>query len=175
MAHRYLLERELPPYSYVTGRYPHPTRDPDGHSFGYRENKPRALDPEHWQESEEYLFGIDLFNHGYYWEAHEAWESLWLACGRTGATAEFLKGLIKLAAAGVKAREGRTEGVRRHARRATELLENVKRQQATTMFAGLDLEELLEHARSTEQRPPATPEEAQAVEVVFEFLLLPRL
>jgi Domain of unknown function (DUF309) len=20
--------------------------------------------------------GLDLFNHGYYWEAHEAWESL---------------------------------------------------------------------------------------------------
>ncbi|MER9007639.1 DUF309 domain-containing protein [Mesorhizobium sp. M0862] len=24
-----------------------------------------------------FRWGIDLFNHGYYWEAHEAWEPLW--------------------------------------------------------------------------------------------------
>ncbi|TGQ49534.1 DUF309 domain-containing protein, partial [Mesorhizobium sp. M1C.F.Ca.ET.210.01.1.1] len=26
-----------------------------------------------------FRWGIDLFNHGYYWEAHEAWEPLWHA------------------------------------------------------------------------------------------------
>ena len=67
-------------------------------------------------------FGFDLFNHGYYWEAHEAWEQCWVAEDRQGELADVLKGLIKLAAAGVKAREGKTEGVRRHARRAEELL-----------------------------------------------------
>ena len=34
-------------------------------------------------------------------KSHVAWESLWMACGRKGAVADFLKGLIKLAAAGV--------------------------------------------------------------------------
>ena len=48
----------------------------------------------------------DLLNHGFYWEAHEAWETLWHAAGRKGEIADFLKGLIKLAAAAVKAREG---------------------------------------------------------------------
>ena len=56
-----------------------------------------------WSQSHDYLLGCDLFNHGYYWEAHETWEGLWNACGRSGTTADFLKGLIKLAAAGVKA------------------------------------------------------------------------
>ena len=55
--------------------------------------------------------GIALFNAGYYWEAHEAWEGLWHAHGRDGPTADVLKGLIKLAAAGVKVREGRPHGV----------------------------------------------------------------
>ena len=50
---------------------------------------------------------------------------LWHAAGRTGATADFLKGLIKLAAAGVKVREGRAAGVRRHAERAVDLLQRV--------------------------------------------------
>ena len=49
---------------------------------------------------------IELFNAGYYWEAHEVWEELWHVEGRRGPTAELLKALIKLAAAGVKVREG---------------------------------------------------------------------
>jgi hypothetical protein len=39
--------------------------------------------------------------------------------------ADLLKGLIKLAAAGVKAREGSSDGVRRHLLRAAELFEKV--------------------------------------------------
>jgi len=68
-------------------------------------------DPANWQASAEYLRGIELFNHGYYWESHEVWESLWHAAGRTGPIADFLKGLIALAAAGVKVREGKAAGV----------------------------------------------------------------
>ena len=32
---RLVSDEPLPPYSYVTGRFPHPTRDPSGHSFGH--------------------------------------------------------------------------------------------------------------------------------------------
>ena len=114
-------DQAFPAYSYVPRRFPHPTRDPEGHSHG-REAAP--IDPVTevgWRSSGAYLFGIDLFNHGYYWEAHEAWEGLWHACGRRGPVAVFLKALIKLAAAGVKAREGNENGVRRAAVRAGEL------------------------------------------------------
>jgi uncharacterized protein len=60
--------------------------------------------------------------HSFGREAHEAWESLWHACGRSGSVADLLKGLIKLAAAGVKSREGRPKGVKQHAARSLELL-----------------------------------------------------
>ena len=122
---RYCPDRPLPPYSYVTGLSPHPTSDPRGHSFGHSEPPAQPLDPTSWRTNANYLYAIDLFNHGFYWEAHEAWESLWHAAGRTGQTADFLKGLIKLAAAGVKAREGRAAGVRQHAERARELFQEV--------------------------------------------------
>src|SRR5688572_20912239 len=112
---RYCPERPLPPYSYVTGLTPHPTSDPRGHSFGQHEPPPAPLDEATYRNNPIYRYAIDLFNHGYYWEAHEEWEALWHAAGRAGTTAEFLKGLIKLAAAGVKAREGRPAGVRQHA------------------------------------------------------------
>lgn len=123
---RYVPERELPPYTYVPGRAPHPVNDPDGHSYAGRRATGDAPGGTGGADapcrSIDFLWGVDLFNHGYYWEAHEAWEAVWNAAGRRGPIAEFIQGLIKLAAAGVKAREGRAAGVRRHTARAGELI-----------------------------------------------------
>ncbi|MDQ2943268.1 MAG: DUF309 domain-containing protein [Candidatus Dormibacteraeota bacterium] len=41
--------------------------------------------------------GIDLFNSGRYWDAHEAWEQEWMP-DRRGPDAGFYKGLIQVAA-----------------------------------------------------------------------------
>jgi len=118
--------QRLPPYGYVPGKFPHPIRDDRGHSFGHVAPSCPAIDDANWQSCQPYLWGFDLFNHGFYWEAHETWEAVWHACGRTGAKGDLIKGLIKLAAAGVKAREGLSEGVRRHLLRAAELFQNVE-------------------------------------------------
>jgi uncharacterized protein len=147
---RYLPDVSLPPYSYVTGRYPHPMRDRAGHSFGVEPEACPSPEPERWRECRAYLHGIDLFNHGYYWEAHEAWEQAWHAAGRRGTTADFLKALIKLAAAGVKAREGLPDGVRSHARRGAELFRAVIAALPTsqTHFFGLELTRLVAAAEA---------------------------
>jgi len=147
---RYCPQRELPPYSYVTGLFPHPTRDKRGHSFGRHETAVRALDEESYRQNETYGYALDLFNHGDYWEAHEAWEALWHACGRRGPAADFLKGLIKLAAAGVKAREGRAAGVRQHAERAGALMTGVLASGIARQGVafGLQLDELKQAAAS---------------------------
>jgi hypothetical protein len=100
--------RPLPPYRYVPGRHPHPTRDPRGHSY---EPKPtlnrhapwRVAD---WRELEDWLYGIDLFNAFYFWEAHEAWEGLWAAVERESPPALLLQGLIQIAAALLKEHMG---------------------------------------------------------------------
>jgi hypothetical protein len=115
-------DKPLPPYSYVPGFTPHPVSDPRGHMHGHRAETPAALDPARWDESAAYRYGVDLFNHGFYWEAHEAWESLWHAAGRSGPVAIWLKALIKLAAAAVKVREGNSAGAMRHAGRCNQLL-----------------------------------------------------
>jgi predicted metal-dependent hydrolase len=41
--------------------------------------------------------GIELFNDGRYWEAHEAWEEAWMP-DRKGPESGFYKGLIQVAA-----------------------------------------------------------------------------
>ena len=141
-------DRKFPPYTYVPGRSPHPVSDPAGHMHGYEPQVPPPLDPAHWQDSETYLYGVDLFNHGYYWESHEAWESLWHAAGRRGRVADFLKGLIKLAAAGVKSLEEKPTGVTRHTDRAMELLSAVMASEPK--YCGLDLRRVCEQRRSEE-------------------------
>src|SRR6059058_1095489 len=97
---RLVPDEPFPAYAYIPGRLPHPTADPAGHSYGIELVAPGKVEPEKWRECRPYLYGIDLFNAGFYWESHVAWESVWMACGRKGITADFMKGLIKLAAAG---------------------------------------------------------------------------
>jgi predicted metal-dependent hydrolase len=170
---RYVPDRPLPPYTYVPGRSPHPVSDPRGHGIGKEAGPILLAGPDHWRGCGPYLFGVDLFNHGYYWEAHEAWEGLWHACGRAGPEADFWKGLIQLAVAGVKVREGRPEGVRRHARRAAELL----RRSAAALgdaggrYLGLDLAALTRQALAAAEWPPADPGGPAAA--VFDFVLQP--
>jgi uncharacterized protein len=137
----------FPPYTYVPGTgTPHPVSDPRGHMHGVAEELPAPLDPQHWQQCETFLYAVDLFNHGYFWEAHEAWESLWHAAGHRGVMGDFLKALIKLAAAGVKQLEGNPSGKQRHLQRAHELLEQVLKNADTTNYCGIHLMNLSKSA-----------------------------
>jgi molybdopterin-guanine dinucleotide biosynthesis protein A len=113
-------DRPLPPYTHIPGVTPHPISDPAGHMHGNVEEA-ATIDGQ-LTASEPYLWGRRLFQTGYYWEAHEAWEGLWHALGRSGPRADLVKGLIKLAAAGVKLREHNYEGLQRHLARAEELI-----------------------------------------------------
>ncbi len=148
-------EPALPAYTHIPGITPHPLGDPRGHSFG--QLHPACPTPD-WQslpDNRLFQHGRRLFNAGYYWEAHEAWEGVWIAAGRTGLVADYVKGLIKLAAAGVKVREGSAVGAQRHLARAEELfLLTVSRRPEPTG----ELEQLLARVRSLRVMLPPTPE-----------------
>lgn len=151
----------LPRYAFVPGRTPHPRSDPAGHSYGHSGPPPEPLEPERWSDSVAYLYGFDLFNAGFYWEAHESWEGLWLAAGRRGAIADTLKALIQLAAAGVKHRESVAAGVVTHARRAAELWRIVADETGQTRFLGLNLTALAATAGAIADK--GWPEPAPAI------------
>ena len=173
---RFVPDEPFPPYSYVTGRFPHPTRDPAGHSFGVEPTPCPAPEPNHWRDCRAYLFGLDLFNHGYYWEAHETWEGIWHACGRRGGAANFIKGLIKLAAAGVKAHEGRLNGIVSHAKRAAELFRQTADElpPGQSFYFGFALPRLIDLANDIAQgRIKCAAASGAPVEIVFPFVLLP--
>ena len=170
---RYAPEIPFPPYAFVPGQHPHPVTDSRGHCFGKPHTDPEPLDPRHPERSGSFLNAIDLFNAGYYWEAHEVWESLWIKAGRQGVLADFLKGLIKLAAAGVKAREGQIVGVERHASRALELFLKLRadRPADQNSYCGLPLGELIRNGRQIAEHPVVDATRSIGGWTVFPFQL----
>lgn len=147
----------LPPYSYVPGGpWPHPISSPEGHSYGQASSKNASADEPMGSQSPLFQRGVVLFNAGYYWEAHEVWEALWHAYGRRGVLADVVRALIKLAAAGVKVREGQEHGVRVHARRAAELLASA-RSAGPSHQLGLNLEDWAQRCQAVAAAPPRDP------------------
>jgi uncharacterized protein len=125
----------FPPYRFVPGLNPHPRRDPRGHAYGTRETVPPRVPPERWRDNDVYLHGIDLYNHAYWWECHEALEGLWHLTGHAGTEAAFLQGLIQAAAANLKRHMGSVAGARRLGGEAVQRLESV----GATFYMGLAL------------------------------------
>ena len=155
---RYAPHRELPPYAYVPGRDPHPTRDPDGHSYGHDETPPEPLPASSWRSNELYLFGVDLYNHGYLWEAHEAWETIWHGAKRHDALqATCLQGLIQCAAACLKIAMGQPRGLERLCALGTEKLDQVAAA-GDDRPMGLDLREFVEAMRAFAAGAPDSAE-----------------
>jgi hypothetical protein len=171
---RCLPEKSFPSYAYPPGRQPHPVSDPAGHSY---QNEAMPVAEGVSLDSDVFLWGLDLFNHGYYWEAHEAWEGLWQVADRGSQLRMLFKGMILLSATGVKIREGKHAAAVRHAGRAAGLLHRLTNTTDYTFERALGMSPvaLAEQAEAA-ARIPAT---LQATVVgqpqpVFDFILGPR-
>ena len=129
--------KPFPPYRFIPGRNPHPTENPQGHSYGKPEDTVEPLSLDHWSQNETYLHGIDLYNHQYWWEAHEAWESLWKRDSKNALTKEFLQGLIKTSAAFIKWESKTPRGIKLHYQAAIAHFKNVV--EKYPVYMGIDL------------------------------------
>jgi hypothetical protein len=156
---RYLPRRPFPPYAFLPGRDPHPTRDPAGHSHSDQGEAPAAYHPaEDWAENVDYLYGVDLYNHGYLWEAHEAWEGLWHQAKHDELQAELLQGLIQCSAAALKIRMDQPGGLLKLSENGTRRLEFVLNQGRETMM-GLELRSFIEAFRRFAVSEPTDADE----------------
>ena len=92
---------------------PHPRTNPEGHSYGEENGGGEGVHPltvDGWAANETYLFGVDLYNYAYWWEAHEQWELLWRMECRGSEIALFLRGLIQASASVLKLHQGNRRG-----------------------------------------------------------------
>jgi hypothetical protein len=118
--------------------------------------------------------GQDLFNHGYYWEAHEAWEGLWQVADKGSPLRAFLKGLILLSATGAKVREGKRLAATRHARRAGGLLRHLTtlRHAHFSCALGMSPGLLADLAEATAEAMPSLQVTVEGQpEPIFDFVL----
>ena len=145
--------RTFPTYRFLPGRTPHPRRHPQGHSFKQPEPYPRPFEPELWATSEDYLYGIDLYNWTYWWEAHEVFEGFWHAYGRTTLEGNFFQALIQCAAANLKHELGNEQATRNLIARAHARLMLVP-----DRYMGLNTAAVAEQCASwVDQRKPDAP------------------
>lgn len=90
--------RSLPTYRHLPFQNPHPFLDEDGHSYGEKLDPVEGFGPDTWMDCEEYLYSIDLFNNGFWWEAHERLKQVSLGAGRESEAGRFIQGLIQVTA-----------------------------------------------------------------------------
>jgi uncharacterized protein len=126
---RYAPALPLPRVAFIPGRTPRP----EPAMFALDE---ALLTPERWRENSIWLHGVDLYNHGFAWEAHEAFEHLWRATADQRQR-EFFQALIQGAAAALKRALGEDSGSKQLAERAAHKLDALA-QDLTPRYMGLD-------------------------------------
>lgn len=94
--------KSVPDYRHLPFKTPHPYMDEGGHSYGQELPKVSGFNEQNWQDCEIYLYSIDLFNQGYWWEAHELLKQVCYDVGRESAIGSFLESLIQIAAGELK-------------------------------------------------------------------------
>ncbi len=141
---RYFPQRSFPPYRHIPGVTPHPFYDPRGHSYGLQEEDGLSVQPpDAWRENIDYLYGVDLYNFSYWWEAGEVWEGLWK---RTeGDYKLFFQGLIQISISLLKRHVRKLPGLRILSTEGRDKLRQVfnKLDDPSGIFMGINLREYL--------------------------------
>lgn len=101
----------------------HPRRAGSGHGFEFDRGPSAPLGDASGRGLEDFEYGADCFNFGYFWEAHEVWEGVWHATPRDHPTRDFLKGMIQVAAALLQEVRGKPEAALRMAQRGLAYVE----------------------------------------------------
>jgi len=143
----HLPEEPFPPYRFVPGVTPHPFAHPAGYMHGRQRPAPPFLPADRWAENRAFLRGVDFFNRGWWWEAHEAWEELWhVVEGKDDAQHLLLKALIQFAACALNLERGKDGPSARLLASSLDYLRQAGELTAADALLGLSLSELPEVA-----------------------------
>ena len=104
------------------------------------------------------------YNHGYLWEAHEAWEGLWHVSKPDEFQAAHLQGLIQCAAACLKIKMGQPRGLERLSKLGCEKIERTALAEGP-MYMGLDSLEFVRAMREFAASSPETYEQRPRLEL----------
>lgn len=127
---------DLPPFRYIPGNRKQKTLNHLHTPLILEDSSTFSI--HNWNKSQRYLYAIDLFNYGYYWEVHEVLEKIWLAIGKTTQTGFFIQGIIQLSIAIVKKIEANSIAVERMKAKAIPKIESQK-----GIYLGIEINSLI--------------------------------
>ncbi|UYV36721.1 DUF309 domain-containing protein [Rhodobacteraceae bacterium D3-12] len=108
-----------PPYAYVPGQTP---RHAEAAFDSICETARGSDGIAALERSEAWRTGWDWLRTGYYWEAHELFEAVWMALPQNSRERQMVQGLIQVANGQLKRKMGREKAVSKIIKRAEEHL-----------------------------------------------------
>jgi hypothetical protein len=129
----------LPRLAHVPGTGTEPDRAP---LEAVKALVPRPATAAGWEANEPYRYGAALCLNGFFWEAHEVWEAVWLACPPNSRERLLLRGLIQVANALLKSKMERRNAAQRLFGEAAGLVEECRIGRAESELMGVDLQDL---------------------------------
>lgn len=108
-----------PSHAYVPGRN---ARHPEGAFDPIRDTAHPGMTPDALAESDAFRHGLFYIDAGFYWEAHEVLEPVWMALPEGGTERRFVQALIQTANGYLKIRMDRPRAALRLCRIARGLL-----------------------------------------------------
>ncbi|MFP4274357.1 MAG: DUF309 domain-containing protein [Paracoccaceae bacterium] len=109
-----------PPHAYVPGRTP---RHPEGAFDEIRDSVSDGMAASALCATEAWRTGLRWFEEGYYWEAHEVLEPVWMAAPPNAPERHMVQAVIQAANARLKRRMGRPRAAERLEARVSALLD----------------------------------------------------
>ncbi|MBF9035703.1 DUF309 domain-containing protein [Rhodobacterales bacterium HKCCE2091] len=125
-----------PGHAYVPGRT---DRHPEGLFDRFKQGLD-GIDPDGLHRTDAWRVGCRFLSEGYYWEAHEVLEALWMACPPNAPERLMVQAVIQRANAGLKAGMGRDRAAFRLTVAAEALAEEAFRRRGGAVM-GLTLED----------------------------------
>lgn len=100
----------LPESAHIPGQTERPIRSP---AFDAAAAAPAYTVDRMWPQNETYLYGVELYREGFFWEAHEVWEPVWMRSSGNSRERLLVQGLIQLSNACLKIRMERPDAAGR--------------------------------------------------------------
>lgn len=117
--HRTVGKFEMPTYAHIPGIN---QRHPDGFAETIITTLPDRICPHSEERPIALDHALELIDKGFYWEAHEVLEAIWMRADKNSREQHMLQALIQLANAALKRKMNRPNAVERLAGKVTENL-----------------------------------------------------
>lgn len=135
---------EPPTHAYVPGVS---ERHPEGHFDHIRNSVENDMTPEALARSDAFRSGLYYLEIGYFWEAHEVLEPVWLALPSAGEDRQLVQALIQFANAQLKVEMRRPKAAKRLCGIVRDLLSGIDAE----VVMGLEVPQILRQVDSFEE------------------------